>query len=94
MSLTDFGNPMILGRDTPVLAGVVYDEITAFRNTPLAAALCVWLIIPSLLLYLGARAVRPPQGLFERRCQHRSELSQPRSWRSAGLTSLAGTVCR
>ena len=28
MSLTDFGNPLILGRDTPVLAGIIYDEIT------------------------------------------------------------------
>ncbi|MCK6454358.1 MAG: iron ABC transporter permease [Alphaproteobacteria bacterium] len=52
LSLTDFGNPLILGRGTPVLAGVIYDEMTAFRNTPLAAALCVWLLAPSLLLFL------------------------------------------
>lgn len=90
MSLTDFGNPLILGRDTPVLAGVVYDEITAYRNTPLAAALCVWLIIPSFILYLALE-------LFGRRKSYataaggRSELPVPVATR-AGLTLVAGTV--
>ena len=91
MSLTDFGNPMILGRDTPVLAGVVYDEITAYRNTPLAAALCVWLIIPSLLLYLGLEMFGRRKGYSSTSASSRSELSMPRSWRIA-LTSIAGTV--
>jgi iron(III) transport system permease protein len=90
MSLTDFGNPLILGRDTPVLAGIVYDEITAYRNTPLAASLCVWLIIPSLILYLALE-------LFGRRKSYatatsaRSELAMPFAAR-AGLTLIAGTV--
>ncbi|GLK74647.1 ABC transporter permease subunit [Ancylobacter dichloromethanicus] len=90
LSLTDFGNPMVLGRDTPVLAGVVYDEITAYRNTPLAAALCMWLIIPSLLLYLALEA-------FGRRKSYtaaagpRSELPVPAMVR-AGLTLTAGTM--
>jgi iron(III) transport system permease protein len=57
MSLTDFGNPLILGRDTPVLAGIVYEEVTAFRNTPLAAALCVWLLVPPLLIFLALEAM-------------------------------------
>jgi iron(III) transport system permease protein len=90
MSLTDFGNPLILGRDTPVLAGIVYDEITAYRNTPLAASLCVWLIIPSLILYFALE-------LFGRRKSYatatsaRSELAMPLAAR-AGLTLIAGTV--
>lgn len=90
MSLTDFGNPLILGRDTPVLAGVVYDEITAYRNTPLAAALCMWLIIPSLILYLALE-------LFGRRKSYatattaRSELPMPLAART-GLTGIAGIV--
>lgn len=90
LSLTDFGNPMVLGRDTPVLAGVVYDEITAYRNTPLAAALCMWLILPSLLLYLALEA-------FGRRKSYtvaagpRSELPVPAMVR-AGLTLTAGVV--
>jgi iron(III) transport system permease protein len=52
MSLTDFGNPMLLGQGTPVIAEIIYVEMTAFQNTPLAAALCMWLIGPSLLFYL------------------------------------------
>ncbi|TCK30985.1 iron(III) transport system permease protein [Ancylobacter aquaticus] len=90
LSLTDFGNPMVLGRDTPVLAGVVYDEITAYRNTPLAAALCMWLLIPSLLLYLALEA-------FGRRKSYagtagaRTELPVPAMVR-AGLTLTAGAV--
>ncbi|MGO4170851.1 ABC transporter permease [Bosea sp. TAF32] len=91
MSLTDFGNPLILGRDTPVLAGIIYDEITAYRNTPLAAALCVWLIIPSLLLYLGLELLGRRKGYTSASVAARSELSAPRSWR-IGLTAIAGTV--
>lgn len=91
MSLTDFGNPLILGRDTPVLAGIIYDEITAYRNTPLAAALCVWLIIPSLLLYLGFELVGRRKGYTSASVAARSELSAPRAWR-IGLTVIAGIV--
>jgi iron(III) transport system permease protein len=57
MSLTDFGNPLVLGRDTPVISGLIYEEITAFRNTPLAAALCVWLLVPPLLMFLALEAL-------------------------------------
>jgi len=91
MSLTDFGNPLILGRDTPVLAGIVYDEITAYRNTPLAAALCVWMIIPSLLLYFALELLGRRKGYSSASIAGRSELPMPRSWR-IGLTALAGTV--
>jgi iron(III) transport system permease protein len=52
LGMTDFGNPLIIGRDVPVLAGVIYDEILGFQNKPLAAALCVWLILPTLGAYL------------------------------------------
>ncbi|MBS7700272.1 MULTISPECIES: iron ABC transporter permease [unclassified Chelatococcus] len=91
MSLTDFGNPMILGRDTPVLAGVIYDEITAYRNTPLAAALCVWLIIPSLILYLGLELIGRRKGYTSASVAGRSEFTVPRAWR-IGLTTIAGVV--
>lgn len=58
LSLTDFGNPLVLGRDIPVLAGVIYEEIVAFRNTPLAAAMCVWLLVPPLALFLLFEAMK------------------------------------
>ena len=50
--MTDFGNPLIIGKDIPVLAGILYDEMTGFQNTPLAAALAVWMILPALAIYL------------------------------------------
>ncbi len=54
LSLTDFGNPLLLaGRDIPVIAAVIYDEMTAFRNTGLAAALALWLLLPGLMLHLA-----------------------------------------
>ena len=90
LSLTDFGNPLVLGRDTPVIAGILYDEMTAFRNTPLAAALCVWLLMPSLLLFLVLETIG-------RRRRYSTtegtppELPLPLSWRIT-LTGIAGIV--
>jgi iron(III) transport system permease protein len=92
LSLTDFGNPLLLGRDTPVIAGIIYDEMTAFRNTPLAAALCVWLVVPALLLFLAFEAIG-------RRVRYATgdgsavppELGLSRTWRT-GLTAIAATV--
>ena len=50
--MTDFGNPLIIGKDIPVLAGILYDEMTGFQNTRLAAALAVWMILPALSVYV------------------------------------------
>lgn len=90
LSLTDFGNPLVLGRDTPVIAGILYDEMTAFRNTPLAAALCVWLLMPSLLLFLVLETIgrRRRYATAE---GTRPELPLPLSWRIT-LTGIAGVV--
>ena len=51
LSMTDFGNPLVIGKDIPVLAGVLYDEITGFQNTELSAALAMWMILPALGIY-------------------------------------------
>ena len=51
LSMTDFGNPLVIGRDIPVLAGVLYDEIIGFQNTELSAALAMWMIVPALSIY-------------------------------------------
>lgn len=50
--MTDFGNPLVIGKDIPVLAGILYDEMLGFQNTRLAAAIAVWLIVPALSIYL------------------------------------------
>ena len=91
-SLTDFGNPMILGRDTPVLAGVIYNEITSFQNTPLASAICLWLIIPSLLLYLALERIGRRKRYVSNDAGTPAEQRQPLAVR-AGLTGLAGVFC-
>jgi iron(III) transport system permease protein len=53
LTMTDFGNPLVIGRDIPVLAGILYDEMTGFQNTSLAAALAVWMIVPALVVYVA-----------------------------------------
>jgi iron(III) transport system permease protein len=95
LSLTDFGNPLLLaGRDVPVIAAVIYDEMTAFRNTGLASALCVLLLAPGLLLHLTLER-------FGRRKRYDGgagtvpEAPLPRPWRAAlgGLALLvAGSI--
>jgi iron(III) transport system permease protein len=60
-SMTDFGNPEVIGDNAPTLAGLVYDEALGFQNLPLAAALAVWLVIPALLLYAGLSWARRQQ---------------------------------
>ena len=51
LTMTDFGNPLVIGRDIPNLAGVLYDEIIGFQNTELSAALAMWMIVPALSIY-------------------------------------------
>lgn len=91
-SLTDFGNPMILGRDTPVLAGVIYDQITGFQNTPLASAICLWLIVPSLLFYLALEQIGRRKRYVSNDAGTPSEYRQS-GMVKVGLTGLAGCFC-
>ena len=51
MAMTDFGNPLVIGRDMPNLAGALYNQIIAFQNTGLAAALAMWMVVPGLIVY-------------------------------------------
>jgi iron(III) transport system permease protein len=89
LSLTDFGNPLLLGRGTPVLAGVIYDQITAYQNHALAAALCVWLLVPPLLLYLALETVGGRRHFATSATATPGEFVPPASWR-IGLSILAG----
>ena len=49
--MTDFANPLVIGKDFPVLAGILYDEMVGFQNTELAAAIAVWIIVPAISIY-------------------------------------------
>lgn len=51
LSMTDFGNPLVIGKGIPVLAGILYDEMIGFSNTQLASAIAVWLIVPALCVH-------------------------------------------
>jgi iron(III) transport system permease protein len=92
LSLTDFGNPLVLGRGTPVIAGIIYDEMTAFRNTALSAALCVWLILPALAVFLALENIgRRRRYTAAETSGGPPELPLPLSWRMV-LTFVAMTV--
>jgi iron(III) transport system permease protein len=51
LAMTDFGNPLVIGRDIPVLAGILYDEMIGFQNTKLSAALAMWMVVPALSVF-------------------------------------------
>lgn len=90
LSMTDFGNPLVIGKDLPVLAGVLYDEMVGFHNTPLASAIAVWLIVPALGVYaLLTRIGRRKR--FETAEAQASLLPLPRPAR-LGLSLLAWSV--
>jgi iron(III) transport system permease protein len=90
LSLTDFGNPALIGRGTPVLAGVIYDQITAFQNHGLAAALCVWLLVPPLVLTLALEMIGRRRRFATSGGIAPAESMPPASWR-IGLSVLAGS---
>lgn len=92
LSLTDFGNPLLLaGRDVPVIAAVIYDEMTAFRNTGLASALCVLLLAPGLLLHLVLERIGHRRRFDAGAAGGPPEARLPRGWR-LGLGALSGLV--
>jgi iron(III) transport system permease protein len=88
LSLTDFGNPMLIGRGTPVLAAVIYDQITAYQNHALAAALCVWMLVPPLILYLILETVGRRRRFSTAGIAAPGEARPPMPWR-VGLSTLA-----
>ncbi|MEO0821593.1 MAG: iron ABC transporter permease [Pseudomonadota bacterium] len=89
-AMTDFGNPQVIGKDMPVLAGVLYDEMVGFHNTSLSSAIAVWLIVPalSIALLLGRIGRRKR---FDSADQAPSALPVPRGLRR-GLTALTWGV--
>ena len=89
--MTDFGNPLIIGRDIPVLAGLIYDEILGFQNKPVAAALCVGLMLPTLAAYLLFETLGRRRRFVFGPASGRSELPVPRAARRV-LEALAGVT--
>jgi len=52
LSLQDFGNPRIIGGETTMIAGVLYDQMISLQNSHIAAVLGVVLLIPSICAYI------------------------------------------
>ncbi|QDI92335.1 iron ABC transporter permease [Salicibibacter halophilus] len=52
MALADFSNPLIIGGETSFLASDAYLLVTGQQNLEMAAVLGVFLIIPSLIVFL------------------------------------------
>ncbi|WP_168190090.1 ABC transporter permease [Caloramator sp. E03] len=51
-SLSDFGTPIVIGGGFNVLATEAYLNITGVSNIPLASAMSIFLLIPSLILFI------------------------------------------
>jgi len=51
-SMADFGNPMIIGGNFPVLSTAAYLQITGMFDTPGGAGLAVLLLIPTLIAFV------------------------------------------
>ncbi len=51
-SLSDFGTPIVIGGGFNVLATEAYLNITGVSNIPLASAMSIYLLIPSLVFFL------------------------------------------
>jgi len=56
-SLTDLGNPLVIGGDYTVIASQIYMAIIGQYNLPLGTALAVLLLVPSTLLFLAQKAL-------------------------------------
>ncbi len=56
-SMTDFGNPIMIGGSFDVLSVQAYLEFTGMGNLPRGAALAVLLLIPTVLVYFLQRAI-------------------------------------
>lgn len=56
-SITDFGNPLILGGNFPVLSVQTYLEFVGMGNLPRGAGLAVLLLIPTISLFILQRYI-------------------------------------
>jgi iron(III) transport system permease protein len=56
-SMTDFGNPIMIGGSFDVLSVQAYLEFTGMGNLPRGAALAVLLLVPTVLVYFLQKAI-------------------------------------
>ncbi len=56
-SLTDFGNPIIIGGEFDVLSVKAYLEFTGMGNLPRGAALAILLLVPTVLVFFAQKYI-------------------------------------
>ena len=96
-TLSDFGNPMLVGGAFKVLATETYTQITGWGDIGMAAALSAALLLPSLVLFAsndtGSRAAptppSPARGASRTRLRHRLPYAGPSSRRAAWWPSCS-----
>ncbi len=55
ITMTDFGNPMIIGGDYTVLASEIYNQVSGQMNFDLGAVVAIMLLIPAVLSFVVER---------------------------------------
>jgi len=83
LTITDFGNPVVIGGDYNVLATEIYAQVTNLYRFDLGATISIILLVPSLMAFIlnyyiskktfsmisgAAKPVIPPSRPLKRRC--------------------------
>jgi iron(III) transport system permease protein len=89
--ITDFGNPIVIGGDYPVLATEIYTQVIGLQRFGLAAAMSVILLVPAagaffLDSYFGRRAVTTISGAA------RPTVAPTRGWPRIAASAYAWLV--
>ncbi|MCK4513661.1 MAG: iron ABC transporter permease [Spirochaetaceae bacterium] len=92
-SMTDFGNPIIIGGGFDVLSVRAYLEFTGMGNLPRGAALAILLLLPTVLFFMLQKAImnRRSYTTITGKSSRRSALAPPRSFRVV-LTVVCGAA--
>ncbi|SIP88837.1 iron(III) transport system permease protein [Alkalispirochaeta americana] len=89
-SMTDFGNPIMIGGSFDVLSVQAYLEFTGMGNLPRGAALAVLLLIPTVMVYFLQKYIMG-RGSYATITGKSSKRGKPNS--SPGLRALLTVFC-
>ncbi len=83
-SLTDFGNPIIIGGDFNVLSTLAYFEFSGMGNIPRGTALAILLLLPTVVVVIAQRYILKNRNF--------SVFTGMSSQKSTPVTSIGGKV--
>ena len=89
-SLTDFGNPMVVGGEFDVLSVQAYLEFTGMANLPRGAGLAILLLIPTSLIFWAQKMLlgKKSYATITGKSSRRAEMKSPR-----GLEAVLFVIC-